>query len=423
MRQFFSCKTQGQRIVPASSIQSIIHHFSRLVCLVLIVSAVAPVQAQLALQPAGKHSSLVTTDKKTIRDDEFAQLMKGLLINGGNKNAKDAKFVFQQCFGGGMLDDIKNALGTTVSWVGGSASRWDQVSWGEEKPPQDWWTAALAPELNKNQTLLKSLQNARAQDVVGINGQKREEGQATSANGGQNITLKDPAAVSHHAILWAGLVNGNRFATDISRVNNALQNAWAGTNFTIATFFGNGTAPGTMKADKATLTDYINKTLKPLMDKDEQFFFYASDHGSSNFQPTNLPKRVPGRSNDLEDFDLEDGELLGIQLDPDNQPTITVDYEDLTVASPVMFNGTLIGTLDPLLSEMTFDIPESLIGLDNVVEIDNLGSNDFTLDSKDFSTGPIGTQIADVPEPGAVAMLVSGMVMFGGMKAKLQRRK
>lgn len=393
--------------------------------LVIAATIAPPSIGQLAIQPAGKHSSIVTTDKKLISDQAFANLMKGLLINNGQKNAKDAKFVFQQCFGGGMLDDLQTTLGAVVPWVGGSAARWDQVSWGVEvkvKTPQDWWTAALTPELGKNQTLQKALENARQKDAVGVNGTRQETGQVVSANGGQNITLKDPAALSHHAILWAGLTNGNRFATDIARVNAGLQQAWAGTNFTIDTFYGNGTLPGTKKADLPTLTNFVNNVLKPQMNDNEQFFFYSSDHGSSNTKATNLPIRIPGRRNDIEEIDLETGELQGMQLDPDNQPTITIDYEDLTTASSVLFNGTPIGMLDPLQTEMVLDIPENLISLANHVEIDNAGDTDFGLELKDFSTGPIGTQIADVPEPGPLAALVGAVIAVASLSFRSHRR-
>jgi hypothetical protein len=227
-----------------------------LILLLLLAAGMAQSAcAQLAVQPNNVHASLVTTDKKFISDTAFANLMSGLLAG----NSKDAKFAFQLCFGGGMLNALQTTLaGTGVPWVGGAASQWNQVSWGTEgnrfTPAQDWWTAALSPELNKNQTLLQGFQNARNGDQVGVNGTRQENGQSVSANGGQNITLKDPAALSHHAILWAGLTNGNRFATDVARVKAGLQQAWAGTNFTIDVLYGNGTVPGTQKADLATLT-------------------------------------------------------------------------------------------------------------------------------------------------------------------------
>jgi hypothetical protein len=387
---------------------------------VIAAATTSPAFTQLAAQPNNKHASLVTTDKKFISDTAFAKLMSGLLVN----NSKDAKFAFQQCFGGGMLNALQTELaGTGVPWVGGAAAQWNQVSWGVEgSRPQDWWTAALFPELNKNQTLQQSFQNARANDAVGVNGRRQETGQVVSANGGQNITLKDPAALSHHAILWAGLTNGNRFATDIARVNAGLQQAWAGTNFTIDIFYGNGTIPGTKKADLPTLTNFINNVLKPQMNPDEQFFFYASDHGNSTTQAVGLPVKVPGKRNDIEDIDLEPGELLGIELDPDNQPTITIDYEDLTTASSVLFNGSLIGMLDPLQTEMVFDVPENLISLHNQIEIDNLGDTEFGLDVKDFATGPIGTQIADVPEPGPLSALAGTAIAAFSFVFRSRRR-
>jgi hypothetical protein len=157
------------------------------------------------------------------------------------------------------------------------------------------------------------------------------------------------------------------------------------------------------------------------MGPDEQFFFYASDHGNSNTQAINLPRRVGGRRNDLEDIDLDEGIFDAMQLDPDNQPDITIDYEDVTDASNVFFNGTLVGQLLPGQTEVTLDVPESLISLHNQVEIDNAGAGDITIDTKGLDTGPIGTQIADIPEPGPAAGLAAGLVAFGWFRLRSRR--
>ena len=85
-----------------------------------------PAAADLAPQPPKKKSMLIDKDRQGILDNDFATLAKNLLITNGKSNARDAKFLFQQCFGGGMLDDIQRALGTVVKWVGGSASRFDE---------------------------------------------------------------------------------------------------------------------------------------------------------------------------------------------------------------------------------------------------------------------------------------------------------
>src|SRR5262245_38460661 len=100
-------------------------------------------------QPAGKHSSLVGNDKKQLLDEEFARLIGGLLIKDGQKNAKDAKFLFQQCYGGGMLDDLDRMIGDKLPWIGGAAARHDQVSYGtiNNLNDLDAWTKALLPPL------------------------------------------------------------------------------------------------------------------------------------------------------------------------------------------------------------------------------------------------------------------------------------
>src|SRR5262245_42424856 len=115
--------------------------------LILALMGTFPVWAELENQTECTHSTLVPVSGPSIRDDEFADLLKKILLKNGTNNVRDAKFLFQQCFGGGMLDDIKGALGNTVKWVGGAASKHSEESWGNDD--DDYWTQALKPELAK----------------------------------------------------------------------------------------------------------------------------------------------------------------------------------------------------------------------------------------------------------------------------------
>src|SRR5687767_14505437 len=78
-------------------------------CALLAVLAAAfglspTAHADLETQTDCTHSTLVPVSGPAIRDDEFADLLKKILLkNGTNSNVRDAKFLFQQCFGGGML--------------------------------------------------------------------------------------------------------------------------------------------------------------------------------------------------------------------------------------------------------------------------------------------------------------------------------
>jgi hypothetical protein len=124
-----------------------------------------------------KLSTLIDENNATITSDAFATLISNNIISNGTSNVKDADFFFQECYGGGMLTPLETAFGTTVDWVGGSASSAFQPSVGQmfpaenmllppasrqpagsiyvADPPQDFWTKALIPQLNTaNQTVI-----------------------------------------------------------------------------------------------------------------------------------------------------------------------------------------------------------------------------------------------------------------------------
>ena len=92
----------------------------------------------------------------------------------------------------------------------------------------------------------------------------------------------------------------------------------------------------------------------------------------------------------------------------------------MTDASPVFFNGTQIGMLLPGQTEVTLDVPESLISAHNQIEIDNAGAGDIIIDSKGIDTGPIGTQIANIPEPGPLAGLAAGVIAFSWLRFRFR---
>jgi hypothetical protein len=387
------------------------HRLGRYATGVLALLWLIEIEAGWACAGSISHSSLVTNGGGSIRDDDFAGLIKGLLIKNGKSNALDAKFFFQECFGGGMLNDLKGALGDEVKWVGGSASRADEVSWGQEgSKPGDFWTMVLTPQLsNSKQTVAQAITNAIKNDQAGPGNKggisPPEHGVLVTANGGGDIKLKDPAAKSYHAILWAGLTNGARFANDIRNMQNVLQTAWKGANFTITTLFGNGSTLGTIAATRDNLVKTL-AALAKVMNPNEEFVFYASDHGDSEKTKTG-PVRVPAKKNDVESFTLANGELFGILHSPNSLPELTVSYSALTAPSPVDFNGTQLGLLNPGLSSITFDVPKGLIGLDNTVTILNNGDTDFTINMKNFTTGPVGTIM--IPEPPTLVMTGLGI--------------
>ena len=100
---------------------------------------------QAIAQPAGQNSTLIPTNFNAaaapaagniILDSTFAGWIQGALttVVGGKPTSMvgDATFTFQQCFGGGFLDDLNNTItGAGVNWVGGAASSFDEPSYGQ----------------------------------------------------------------------------------------------------------------------------------------------------------------------------------------------------------------------------------------------------------------------------------------------------
>jgi hypothetical protein len=409
--------------------------------LALAVLLALPVagRAQLSIQPTNKHSSLIGNNGlDAIRDDAFAQLMAGLLITSGTNHVRDAKFLFQECYGGGMLDDLQTALGTTVKWVGGSASAYDQPSVGQVTPlenetegfgeiweaatPMDFWTIALVAQLSSpSQTLLTAINNARDTDAVGVNAPltndpamkpKIENGQSVFANGGNSITLFDKAAGSHCAILWAGNADHLRHYNDILQVRNALLNAWGppGPGVTIITLFGNGTEnsagtdlPTNWNAQAATLATLTNAvhTLQTNVNTNTEFLFYASDHGETQTIVAAAPANVPAGGATNLAFGLEQGEMLGLEREPAAQPYLTIDYLASGSNIIVTLNGTEIGVLGSTETNAVLDVPVSLVSETNQIELENFSGQPLTVNSLLFDLG----QVDSLPGPSSTLSL------------------
>jgi hypothetical protein len=264
---------------------------------------------------------------------------------------------------------------------------------------------------------LDAITRANEKDKAGV----VEDGQCVSANGGDTITLKDKDAKSHHAILWAGFANHERYVEDVKLIRNELAERWKGTDYSITVLFGNGRTDSqgnplprewnAKEATEATLQQTVND-LKAKINKDEQFFFYATDHGGLTAVPPGLPKRVPGKTKDIETFSLESLILDAIAYTVDNIPTLRLDYSDLLSSDVfVEFNDFLLGALDPSAAMMEFSLPESIIGLENIIEVRNESDFDFNLLNKEIFTGGNDTlELVVVPEPSGLAIFVMGVL-------------
>lgn len=448
----------------------------------LSLMAAAPTWAVLAIQPSNKHSTIVSNSGGDVKDSDFAAIMKDLLIDSnGNSTVKDAKFFFQTCFGGGMLDDLDTVLGATVKWVGGSASRYDEVSWGHKDAVAgggDFWTLDLIPEIVKDQTIKLAIDKADLNPWEKAY-KLKETGQSITglASGSQDIKLKDPQTKSFHAILWAGIPDGDRHFNDIVRMQNMLNSQMkphvGDAKFSITTLFGNGSTdkhgnalPFTAQAaTKANLQAAVT-ALKNVLGPDEQFFFYASDHGGFIEEPIKpvQPVTVPTGSTHQVKIELTEQEKSTITGYIPSQPHIVIDFtfEGLPAGEPaqaevaicfpddVNRHPIVIGTLQqfgstvddrtdntpggvilppgpigsgqpPVLSpKQTFSLFPYLttIDLSNLTFcIDNNSGHSLTISNFYFYSSPIGGSTL-IPEPATFSFL-----MLGGLLLAQRRRK
>lgn len=382
---------------------------SLLACMVLLSSAPA-VAADVV------ESRLYGSDKKPLSQSDFAKLMAKYLKPG---EIQDAKFLFQECFGGGMVSALKDTLGDSIKWIAGSASAADQPSYGPPDPTTepDRWTKPLAEELkNKDQKMSDTLKSASDKDIRGPKGDKKEQPQTASSKDGGDIKMSD--GKSHHAIIWTDKKDANRHDNDIKAIKDALTAAWAG-------------APGGTSITEVSTADELDKAMKKLKDdgklnKDEEFLFYATGHGTRSTTVTPVKPGVGKNEIDIETLMIESGVLDAMHLsDPMHtapQPTLSISYSGLATDDPVYFNGHLLGLLDHLQSETVFNLDLADLAISNEIEIRNnvSGSQDFVLFQKVFDTGSVNNATTGLPEPGML-MLVA-IALLAGLGAKRPTR-
>jgi hypothetical protein len=88
--------------------------------------------AQLRPQDADEHSALADVDGTAVRDDDLAAAFRPILVKNDAAAAKGAMFLFQGCFGGGMIDDLEAQLKEVLPGVAGAASEHDGFAWFQQ---------------------------------------------------------------------------------------------------------------------------------------------------------------------------------------------------------------------------------------------------------------------------------------------------
>ena len=254
---------------------------------------------RLTLQDPQHSSALIDTNWQRIPDtDLISWLAAAMAPGGGPPTAQSAILLFQECYGGGMLDGMQSALGA-LEWVGASAADASHNSWGDE-PRGFWWTRALADAFGQPPVLAAvataAAAEATAHPVTGHGA--ADTWQWVQANGGEGLTLADECAAHHYAILWAGVTvpfrhdgrldPNTRNFPDLALVRSVLTAAWGNdpNHVTIITLYGDGEhdpdhhlLPTEWHAQAAT-ADNLRQAIANLhLTAADQLVFFAGDHG------------------------------------------------------------------------------------------------------------------------------------------------
>lgn len=377
-------------------------------------------------QPATQQS-YISMQGPRLSDAKLARKLRDLLVNSnGTPNARDVKLFFQQCYGGGMLDDIERELGGSVPWVAGSASRHDEVSFGEpdsnvdSNGPLDRWTRPLIDALH-DLPVLRALKRAALEDQaapMNRRGQNERPQYRFSGDEARPVTLADPGAGSHHAVILAGKPDRQRHRNDVRGMCALLAQEWGDLNTTgtsVHVLFGDGmdnpcadSGVPAANVSSATTAGFcaVLDALRPLLNANEEFVLYVSDHGTASSRAVNR-SRLRGVPGLLEyDLDIPEGYRYGLIRDPFNVgPTLELIANGAYPAGalPVFLNGALLGHLDPAALDpagrnlTVLPIPEgAIVAGTNLVVIDVSAGAGVTAVSAELQLNDVNT----IPVPG-----------------------
>lgn len=394
-------------------------------------------------------------------DKALADCFKQVLTKDGKPNVKNAAFFFNNCYGGGFLDDLKDALGNVIEWVGASATSHDQpagsgkkVEPGNEQERGGTWIESLFDLGGKiggkkiERGLLSPMQgdhpgvrdavnqahdmNPRKDKATGVDPTTgewlkfMEKGQTVA--GGANpdsIKMVEPKTASYHAVLWLGKADQPIGYNKMLRVREFLDKFWGGQatkgkTVQITTLYGDGEhqvgnagakLPAEWSAKPAT-GDNLRDTIKDLagkLNEDEKFVFISLDHGMK--ETSTSGRKVEPVATGVENrrhFNLPQGDRTAMLLEPFNTPTLEIEYRSLITPVDVLLNGQAVGQLNPSLKIASVSLPvdEALLTKLNTISITNTTGETMWIRSTAFRSGAIGV-IPVIPAPASVTSLIA----------------
>ena len=397
----------------------------------------------------------------------MAKMISDAIKNSGN-TPSSVKVFFNSCYGGGMLDDIADALGpgnfppNGIPFVGASASDADQPAWG---PDDDYangtgsgsfWTNGLAGAVtgaSPGQSVTGTVGTANANDPVAPGGAwvgilppdgEPENPQNTSDHGGGNVTWSSGA----ESVVFGGKDTNPRHGNNVSKMEDAFLDMWGSdANSNVRSTGHNPNGSGST-ADLQNLITGACNNIQP----GEELILYIDDHGNTEFdfdewwdhhldeqmgQADHLIELAGDKAWEsvIEDTiypTLHDGWEQGlsgnVRQGDTVEPGLIIEMPDdwLEPIPPesffdVFFDGVPLGPFFPSLGDTFLPIPYDpadplLTGGPHLLQfVPGPGSPPFVpfpLANLELTSGPINDLTLNVPEPSSITLLLLGIVLM-----------
>lgn len=248
----------------------------RTACLaLLLIPAIA--LGNTTSEPDWHHSGLCTVDGGVVWDSDLAGM-----ISTNFTAWQDMKFVFGQCYSGGFVNDM---LGLGDNIVVSTSSNWDRPAHYDGVTGESYlrkWNEAVAADATMEQAHDQAKTHSRVDD---------DQPQYASKPAALGDTLKlGQGQQSDHAVLFAGNVNDNpyspiderqMFLNDLTSIHSTLVDTYGYREDNVHVLFGDGSgAPWIDGAATAANLQAAIEAVGPLMNDQEEFFFWGFDHGT-----------------------------------------------------------------------------------------------------------------------------------------------
>ena len=350
-------------------------------CLILAIAMLfvctLGVSAEFNRQPATWSSSLCTSSGLNVYDWQLANMISMHIAQPGFANMV---FVFGECYGGGMLDELQADLAGKGDVALASASRHDEMAWYVTAAmlaasrvywnrlgyvaPIGFYIKEMVNEMARTGRSAVSVERA-AQIATGADPVRQggrnplgrpwgdyrpgvpivEHPQWVEIGNGGDIKLGfktngEPAA-SRHAILFAGNANTMADWGDLEAINQALVTNHRFPAENVHILAGGG--PGSRRPDGSAVPGYVDgagtrdalweaiRTVGQQMNANEQFVFFGLDHGNRERTDRAMDQVITDYFRTLLQtsegdtlWHLDQAFLNDIQAVPDNSPYVSV---------------------------------------------------------------------------------------------------